>query len=106
MKPARVRSLTIRILMRLMGDLVLFSSETHSAYDQVACFAFCMTSFLLKKFKALEQTEAEFRPQNQKREIPKITNRYNTKRTYGQPSEQLSKKVATFTQQRKPKKMI
>ena len=39
-------------------------------------------------------TEAT-RTQIQKREITKITNSQNTKRTYGQPSEHISQNVAT-----------
>ena len=48
-----------------------------------------------------EAIRTQIQPSKPKREITNITNSQNTKRTYGQPSEQLfPKKVAT--QQPKP----
>ena len=39
-----------------------------------------------------EESRTLIQPSRPKREITKITNTQNTKRTYGQPSEQLSSK--------------
>ena len=55
--------------------------------DQFSNFWKLLSLLLLKP--GIEAIRTQFQPLKTKREITKITNSQNTKRTYGKPSEQL-----------------
>ena len=68
-----------------------FYDQTHLSPIQMY---FCNIDVKVKSMQrpGTEAIKTQIQPSKPKREINKITNRYNTKRIYGQPSEQLFSK--------------
>ena len=79
-----------------MSRAAVFKTRGHCKLRcvQKGRMAFCRFESVIKKVKSMQRsgTEAirtQIQPSKPNREITNITNSQNTKRTYGQPSEQL-----------------